>query len=89
MNTDRIKQIQQETAYPESVSVQQALLKVWNETEQEQLRQPPVSSSVILTELTEKLKGRRKWTAENYNPQAANGAITVIDELEAWIRKRS
>lgn len=38
MNTDRIKEIQQETAYPESVSVQQALLKVWNETGQEQLR---------------------------------------------------
>ena len=34
MNTDRIKEIQQETAYPESQSVQQALLKVWNETEQ-------------------------------------------------------
>jgi hypothetical protein len=43
MNTDRIKQIQQETAYPESVSVQQALLKVWNETEQEQLRIGAVS----------------------------------------------
>ena len=38
MNTDRIKEIQQETAYPESVGVQQALLKVWNETVQEQLR---------------------------------------------------
>ena len=37
MDTDRIKEIQQETAYPESVSVQQALLKVWNETVQEQL----------------------------------------------------
>ena len=35
MNTDRIKEIQEETAYPESVSVQQALLKVWNETAQE------------------------------------------------------
>ena len=45
MNTDRIKEIQQETAYPESVSVQQALLKVWNEMEQEQLRIPVVSSS--------------------------------------------
>ena len=43
MNTDRIKEIQQETAYPESVSVQQALLKVWNETEQEQLRIHDVS----------------------------------------------
>lgn len=48
-----------------------------------------VSSSVILTELTEKLKSMRKWTAENYNPQAANGAITIIDELENWIQKRS
>jgi len=31
MTTERIKEIQSETAYPESVSVQQALLKVWNE----------------------------------------------------------
>ena len=35
MNTERIKEIQKETAYPESISVQQALLKVWNECEQE------------------------------------------------------
>jgi hypothetical protein len=39
MNTDRIEQIQKETAYPESVSVQQALLKVWNETEQDRSHQ--------------------------------------------------
>ena len=38
MNTERIKEIQQQTPYPESVSVQQALLQVWNECEQEQLR---------------------------------------------------
>ena len=35
MNTERIKEIQQETAYPESISVQRALFKVWNECEQE------------------------------------------------------
>ena len=35
MNADRIKEIQQETAYPDSISVQQALLKVWNECEHE------------------------------------------------------
>ena len=46
MNTDRIKEIQEETAYPESVSVQQALLKVWNETEQEQLRIAAVLKSL-------------------------------------------
>jgi hypothetical protein len=32
MNRSRIEQIQSETAAPNSVSVQQALLKVWNET---------------------------------------------------------
>ena len=35
MNSDRIKEIQKTTAYPDSVSVQQALLQVWNECEQE------------------------------------------------------
>ena len=48
MNTDRIEEIQQETAYPESVSVQLALLKVWNETAQEQLRIGAVSNSEVL-----------------------------------------
>lgn len=36
MTTDRIKEIQAETAYPNSRSVQQALLKVWNECQQGQ-----------------------------------------------------
>jgi len=47
MTTDRIKEIQSKTAYPESVSVQQALLKVWNETAQEQLRIGAVSNSEV------------------------------------------
>jgi hypothetical protein len=34
MNTERIEEIQKETAYPNSISVQQALLKVWIECEQ-------------------------------------------------------
>lgn len=38
MTIERIKEIQAETAYPDSISVQQALLQVWNECEQEQLR---------------------------------------------------
>ena len=37
MTTERIKEIQNKTAYPDSISVQQALLQVWNECEQEQL----------------------------------------------------
>jgi hypothetical protein len=35
MNSDRIKEIQMATAYPDSQSVQQALLQVWNECQQE------------------------------------------------------
>ena len=31
MNNSRIREIQKETAYPDSISVQQALFKVWNE----------------------------------------------------------
>jgi translation initiation factor 2B subunit (eIF-2B alpha/beta/delta family) len=31
MTTERIREIQKETAYPDSISVQQALCKVWNE----------------------------------------------------------
>lgn len=44
MTTNRIKEIQDKTAHPDSVSVQQALLKVWNECEQEQLRLHNVSN---------------------------------------------
>lgn len=35
MTTERIKEIQLTTGYPDSVSVQQALLQVWNEVLQE------------------------------------------------------
>ena len=37
MNTKRIEEIQKLTAYPDSISVQQALFKVWNECEQEKV----------------------------------------------------
>jgi len=36
MTIERIKEIQKETAYPDSISVQQALLQVWNECQQQQ-----------------------------------------------------
>jgi len=39
MTSERIKEIQQETAYPNSTSVQQALLRVWNECEQLKTKQ--------------------------------------------------
>lgn len=74
MNTDRIKQIQKETAYPKSVSVQQALLKVWNETEQEQLRIGAVSNSEVFEHYGKPFtSGRDLWdfltTHYNFTPK--------------------
>lgn len=49
MNSNRIEEIQKETAHPESVSVYQALLQVWNECEQEygvKLRWIPVEEKL-------------------------------------------
>ena len=46
MNTDRIKEIQSKTAYPDSISVQQALLQVWNECEQQQCAIHDVSGTL-------------------------------------------
>ena len=44
MTSERIKEIQEQTAYPESVSVMLALKQVWNECEQEQLAIQRVSN---------------------------------------------
>lgn len=41
MTSERIKEIQETTAYPNSVSVKQALLQVWNECEQEKKNPNP------------------------------------------------
>jgi len=39
MDTNRIKEIHQKTAFPNSISVQQALLQVWNECEQQHIQE--------------------------------------------------
>ena len=52
MNIERIKEIQQETAYPDSVSVQQAQLKVWNESEQEKAVKNNAVLPLVMGELT-------------------------------------
>jgi hypothetical protein len=47
MTVDRIKQIQDKTAFPDSVSVCQALLHVWNECEQDALEIIKVQQELI------------------------------------------
>jgi hypothetical protein len=48
MTSDRIKEIQLQTAYPNSVSIRQALLQVWNECEQEQLLKNNCSATIAI-----------------------------------------
>ncbi|MCK9320331.1 hypothetical protein [Methanoculleus sp.] len=64
MNTKRIEEIQKETAYPESVSVQQALLKVWNECEQEKV----VNKNDLLPDVSNRFSPEQmaKWFHKNY-----------------------
>ena len=52
MNSNRIKEIQMATAFPESVSVQQALLQVWNECEQDKSNSfLPTLESILFSQL--------------------------------------
>ena len=72
MTTERIKEIQSKTAYPESISVQQALLQVWNECKQEQLRLH------IVSQQRELLIALLEWgTKENMVQQDLNNEQIV------------
>ena len=64
MTNDRIKEIQSKTAHPDSISVQQGLLQVWNECKQEQLRLHNVSDLLIAWE---QFKNNNWWESEAIN----------------------
>ena len=68
MNIKRIEEIQKETAYPDSISVQQALLKVWNECEQEKVVKNnavlPLVSGSLHIDFAVYLTGHDKETIE-------------------------
>ena len=46
MTSERIKEIQETTAYPESVSVMLALNQVWNECEQESYSEEDMRNAI-------------------------------------------
>jgi len=74
MTTDRIKEIQSKTAYPESVSVYKALMQVWNECQQEhneQLRIANVVKSFTAVDVVNELQ-------EN---ETLDDAISYFDNL--------
>lgn len=62
MTSDRIKEIQQATAYPDSVSVKQALLQVWNECSQPTAE---ADKAAALVEALEILLDRIEYAARN------------------------
>lgn len=64
MTTERIKEIQNKTAYPKSASVQQALLQVWNECEQEKLQLHSVSGMLPLTKEHQCFEGGHSFYLE-------------------------
>lgn len=72
MDSNRIKELQEETAYPQSISVYKALLQVWNECQQEhnkQLRLHIVSQQrELLKAFTEKCN-RYRTTMEEITPE--------------------
>jgi len=85
MTSERIREIQEQTAYPESRSVHQALLQVWNECEQENNKQNSelLQSNKELLEALEYWKKRCKLieTCENESP--CDPDITS-EQIEAW-----
>jgi vacuolar-type H+-ATPase subunit E/Vma4 len=64
MTSERIREIQEQTAYPESRSVHQALLQVWNECEQENNKQ----NSELLQSNKKLLEALERIIDAQYNP---------------------
>lgn len=78
MTSDRIKEIQEQTAYPESVSIQQALLQVWNECEQER------------TKAMEEYKNQSQWISVKERLPEKNQRLVLVCNTEevgdyAWV----
>ncbi len=74
MDTNRIREIHKGTAYPESRSVYQALLQVWNECEQE--KQMNKGKIIDADELKSRLS-----TTTSYDLAYTNWVLKLIDEL--------
>jgi hypothetical protein len=75
MDSNRIKELQEETVYPQSISVYKALIQVWNECQQEhneQLRIANVVKSFTAEDVVNELK-------EN---ETLDDAISYFDSLK-------
>jgi hypothetical protein len=80
MNSQRIKEIQEQTAFPESLSVKQALLQVWNECQQEHNKQ------LILSRVSQQRKpllAYHKYLDSFNDPTIYNATESMIDDYLA------
>lgn len=73
MTTDRIKKIQESTAYPSSQSVQQALLQVWNECAQQ--------SQIEIDSLTKEVERLMEGLIMAKNYASNTNVIDAIDKV--------
>lgn len=69
MNSERIREIQKNTAYPDSISVQQALIQVWNECEQGK-------------KFPDDLAIWEWWNAQNFQKEQGEQEYTMIYEID-------
>lgn len=80
MNSDRIKEIQMTTAYPESVSVMLALKQVWNECEQEKVKN--LSSKPMLADRLPNAEDVKRW----YQLLVGKSEDAMQKDIEATLR---
>ncbi|MFA7708149.1 MAG: dATP/dGTP pyrophosphohydrolase domain-containing protein [Candidatus Pacearchaeota archaeon] len=93
MNAERIKEIQKATAYPESVSVMQALLQVWHECDAEHKTALAEERAKMPSEELQRLMDSiRQWSDNQFgegqrNPAIAYHLLKEVPELiEAFER---
>jgi hypothetical protein len=72
MTSDRIRQIQEQTAYPKSISVMLALKQVWNECEQELYSEEKIIDLIQFLSMNEDFNG--------YGSVSKNTAKIFLDE---------
>ena len=81
MTSERIKEIQQQTAYPHSVSVQQALLQVWNECSQ--LPQQDTEKEMFELEQQLDIPSHMRW----HNRTSSQTTSDKWKEYQDWLNE--
>lgn len=89
MTTERIMEIQETTGYPNSVSVQQALLQVWNEVRQESVPAETLVMPKIAEEIDKLLLNRQEFLDKKIKDDFYNkGTGWTQEEERAYILGR-